>query len=114
MRLAAVPLVGVWFAFLALPISGPRNAAWIGAACALIVLVSKLLRRGMEAGPVAERLARLVFLVPMVYCAAYGVTLERIAYRPPPWRPPALPSDQRHRNEPFSSELCPGGAGRAR
>ncbi|MEE9257507.1 MAG: hypothetical protein V3V56_10120, partial [bacterium] len=28
-------------------------------ACALIVLVSKLLRRGMEAGPVAERLARL-------------------------------------------------------
>jgi branched-chain amino acid transport system permease protein len=24
----------------------------------------------------------LVFLVPMVYCAAYGVTLERVAYRP--------------------------------
>lgn len=24
----------------------------------------------------------IVFLVPMVYCAAYGVTLERIAYRP--------------------------------
>ncbi len=59
MRLAAVPLVGVWFAFLALPISGPRNAAWIGAACALIMLASKLLRRGMAAGPVAERLARL-------------------------------------------------------
>ncbi|MEE9273881.1 MAG: branched-chain amino acid ABC transporter permease [bacterium] len=24
----------------------------------------------------------LVFLIPMIYCAAYGVTLERIAYRP--------------------------------
>ena len=24
----------------------------------------------------------IVFLVPMVYCAAYGLTLERIAYRP--------------------------------
>jgi branched-chain amino acid transport system permease protein len=24
----------------------------------------------------------LVFLIPMIYCAAYGITLERIAYRP--------------------------------
>ena len=24
----------------------------------------------------------LVFLIPMIYCAAYGVTLERLAYRP--------------------------------
>ena len=24
----------------------------------------------------------LVFLIPMIFCAAYGVTLERIAYRP--------------------------------
>jgi branched-chain amino acid transport system permease protein len=24
----------------------------------------------------------LVFLIPMIYCAAYGVTMERIAYRP--------------------------------
>jgi len=24
----------------------------------------------------------LVFLIPMIYCAAYGVTLERVAYRP--------------------------------
>ncbi|MEE9240755.1 MAG: branched-chain amino acid ABC transporter permease, partial [bacterium] len=24
----------------------------------------------------------LMFLVPMIYCAAYGITLERVAYRP--------------------------------
>lgn len=24
----------------------------------------------------------LVFLIPMIYCAAYGVTMERVAYRP--------------------------------
>ena len=24
----------------------------------------------------------LVFLIPMIYCAAYGITLERVAYRP--------------------------------
>ena len=59
MRMASVPLVGLWFAFLALPISGPRGALGIGIACVVCILIVKLLRAALKAGPIAERAARL-------------------------------------------------------
>ncbi len=58
MSFASAPLVGLWFAFLALPITGVRGALWIGAACALAVLASNLFRMVFSAGPAAEGLAR--------------------------------------------------------
>ena len=57
--MASVPLVGLWFAFLALPISGPRGALGIGIACAVCILIVKLLQAALKAGPIAERAARL-------------------------------------------------------
>ncbi|MBT5366842.1 MAG: branched-chain amino acid ABC transporter permease, partial [Nitrospinaceae bacterium] len=59
MRMASVPLVGLWFAFLALPLSGPRGAIGIGIACAICVLIVHILRAALKAGPIAERAARL-------------------------------------------------------
>ena len=59
MSFASAPLVGLWFAFLALPITGLWTALWIGAACALAVLASKLFRAVFSAGPAAESLARM-------------------------------------------------------
>ncbi len=53
-----IPLTGLWFAFLALPISGVKNAVWIGAGCALLVLIVRLARAGVQSHLVAEPLAR--------------------------------------------------------
>jgi branched-chain amino acid transport system permease protein len=53
-----IPLIGLWFAFLALPISGVRNAVWIGAGCALLMLIVRLIRAGMNSNLAAAPLAR--------------------------------------------------------
>jgi branched-chain amino acid transport system permease protein len=53
-----IPLIGLWFAFLALPISGVRNAVWIGVGCALLMLIVRLFRVGMNSNLVAAPLAR--------------------------------------------------------
>jgi len=53
-----IPLIGLWFAFLALPISGVRNAVWIGVGCALIVIIVRLIRSGLNSNLVADPLAR--------------------------------------------------------
>ena len=55
----SVPLVGLWFAFLALPISGVRNAVWIGVSCALLVLVIRLIRAGVNSDLVSGPLGRV-------------------------------------------------------
>lgn len=46
-----------------------------------IAVLSILATMGLTQTSVALSIG-IVFLVPMIYCAAYGVTLERIAYRP--------------------------------
>ena len=54
-----IPLIGLWFAFLALPISGVKNAVWIGAGCALLVLIVRLVRAGIQSHLAAEPIARV-------------------------------------------------------
>lgn len=46
-----------------------------------IAVLSVLGTMGITQSSIAISIV-LVFLIPMVYCAAYGVTLERVAYRP--------------------------------
>lgn len=50
---ARVPLIGLWFAFLALPLAGWRNSLWIGLGCAALVLLAGLARAGVTSGPLA-------------------------------------------------------------
>ncbi len=50
---ARVPLIGLWFAFLALPLAGWRNSLWIGLGCAALVLLAGLARAGAASGPLA-------------------------------------------------------------
>lgn len=52
-------LAGFWFAFLALPISGPWNAVLIGGACSFMLLAIKLFQTAMTTGPAGEMVARL-------------------------------------------------------
>ncbi|MFP6868291.1 MAG: branched-chain amino acid ABC transporter permease [Nitrospinota bacterium] len=72
-----VPLVGLWFAFLAFPISGPRGAAWIGAACALLYLAAKLFRAALAAGPAAEMMGRLGGASGRMWGRAAGLACDR-------------------------------------
>jgi branched-chain amino acid transport system permease protein len=54
---ASAPLWGLWFAFLALPISGWRGGLWIGLACAALVAAAGIVRMAVRTEPVARRLA---------------------------------------------------------
>ncbi len=58
MTFLQIPLIGLWFAFLAIPISGARNAVWIGVGCAFFVLIVRLVRVGMNSNLVAGPLGR--------------------------------------------------------
>ncbi len=58
MNFLQIPLIGLWFAFLAIPISGVRNAVWIGVGCAFFVLIVRLVRVGMNSNLVAGPLGR--------------------------------------------------------
>ncbi|MEK6710756.1 MAG: branched-chain amino acid ABC transporter permease [Nitrospinota bacterium] len=55
---AAAPLWGLWFAFLALPLSGWRGALGIGLGCAALVAAGRAVRWVMAREGVALRLAR--------------------------------------------------------
>ena len=56
--LAAAPLWGLWFAFLALPFSGLKGSLWIGLACAALVGAARLAGMAVRAEAVALRLAK--------------------------------------------------------
>jgi len=56
--LAAAPLWGLWFAFLALPFSGLEGSLRIGLACALVVGAARLAGVVLRAEAVAPRVAK--------------------------------------------------------
>lgn len=50
---ARVPLIGLWFAFLALPLAGWKNSLWIGLGCAAVVFVVSATRASVQTGSLA-------------------------------------------------------------
>lgn len=59
MKLLSILLIGLWFAFLAMPISGVRNAAWIGAGCAVAVAFVRLFRAALGAEVFSTGMGRI-------------------------------------------------------
>ncbi len=70
---ARVPLIGLWFAFLALPLAGWKNSLWIGLGCAAVVFVVSATRASVQTGSLAGPAAR----VKEKFVSAWGIIEEK-------------------------------------